>query len=154
MSEIPCSRPSHESKDEVFHVRKIIYPPTVQDTQVPTMPIMPGLSKCHLDDLLNSPRVPRDNYKRVRYEDLNANPIKIIVDLYGFIGVPVSPEMLEKLKEHFNNENTNGKVNKNYFNTYKTSDFDNTDLSSLPAHVKSEIESECEDVLKILEYSN
>ena len=136
-------------------MKRIIYPPTVQDTQVPTTPIMTGLRKCHLDDLLNSPRVPRENYKRVRYEDLNANPIKIIVDLYGFIGVPVSPEMLDKLKEHFNKENTNRKVNgKNYFNTYRTSDFNNTDLSSLPTHVKSEIESECEDVLKILEYSN
>ena len=129
----------------------------MQDTQVhpPTTPIMHGWRKFHLDDLLNSPRVPRENYKRVRYEDLNANPIKTIVDLYGFIGVPVSPEMLDKLKEHFNKENTNRKVNgKNYFNTYRTSDFNNTDLSSLPAHVKSEIESECEDVLKILEYSN
>ena len=67
----------------------------------------------------------------------------------------MSPEMLDKLKEHFNKESTNRKVNgKNYFNTYRTSDFNNTDLSSLPAHVKSEIESECEDVLKILEYSN
>ena len=107
----------------------------------------------NLEDLLISPRVPRGNYRRVRYEDLNASPIKTIVDLYGFIGVPVSLEMLENMMQHFNKDKVDGKVD-GHENTYRASDFDNTDLSALPAHIKSELEVECGDVLKILEYSH
>ena len=65
----------------------------------------------------------------------------------------MSSEMLEKLKEHFNKDKIDGKVDGRK-NTYRASDFDNTDLSALPAHIKSELEDECEDVLKILEYSH
>ena len=57
-----------------------------------------------LEDLLSSPLVPHNNYIRVKYEDLQANPIKTIIDLYDFIGVPVSTEMLEEAKQHFNAE--------------------------------------------------
>ena len=30
--------------------------------------------------------------------------MKTIIDLYAFIGVPVYPQMLSKVKEHFNAE--------------------------------------------------
>ena len=105
-----------------------------------------------LEDLLNSPKVLHGNYKRVKYEDMNADPIKTMNDLYDFIGVPMSQEMIENTKEHFNYENV-GKV-KGRKNTYRTSDFDNRDLTKLPVHIKSEVKKECLDVMKMLEYSH
>jgi len=104
------------------------------------------------EDLLNSPKVLHGNYKRVKYEDINADPIKTMNELYDFIGVPMSQEMIENIKEHFNYENV-GKV-KGRKNTYRTSDFDNRDLTKLPVHIKSEVKKECQDVMKMLEYSH
>ena len=100
-----------------------------------------------LEDLLSSPLVPHNNYIRVKYEDLQANPIKTIIDLYDFIGVPVSTEMLEEAKQHFNAKGKQGK-------TYRSSDFDNGDLKRLPLKIKTEIEYKCEGVLNILNYSS
>ena len=36
--------------------------------------------------------------------------------------------------------------------TYRTSDFDNKELESLPTKVKTKIENKCKDVLNILDY--
>ena len=115
------------------------------------------MNKCHslsniLEDLLNSHQVPHENYKRVKYEDLNADPIETISDLYDFIGVPMSQEMIENLEEHFHYEKGDKVTGRK--NTYRTSDFDNRDLTKLPAHIKSEVKKECEDVMKILGYSH
>ena len=105
-----------------------------------------------LEDLLNSPQVLHGNYKRIKYEDMNADPIKTVDELYDFIGVPMSQEMIENIKEHFHYEKVDKVTGRK--NKYRTSDFDNRDLTKLPVHIKLEVKKECLDVMKILEYSH
>ena len=57
-----------------------------------------------LEDLNLSSAFPKERYKRVRYEDLVLNPVKTIMDLYFYLGIPIQSQMLEDVVKHFNAE--------------------------------------------------
>ena len=49
-------------------------------------------------------------YKLVRYEDLIKDPITVMGDLYHFIGVNVTQNIIKKIESHFHSETIVGGV--------------------------------------------
>ena len=49
-------------------------------------------------------------YRLVRYEDLTADPLAVMRDLYQFIGTNMTQQVRQKIEEHFHAENISGPV--------------------------------------------
>ena len=65
---------------------------------------MISFSKYSSDDLKLGQTLHTDRYKLIRYEDLVADPVPIILQLYSFIGVKLTKQMIRRIKEHFSAE--------------------------------------------------
>ena len=62
-----------------------------------------------LEDLNLSSAFPKERYERVRYEDLVSDPVKTILDLYFYLGIPIHSQMLDDVVKHFNAETVHTK---------------------------------------------
>ena len=91
-------------------------------------------------------------YKLVRYEDVVADPLEMMKDLYTFSGIPFSKEVETNILQRTHAEAAN-KNSKNYYGTTRSKDFD-------PNHWKQEmknnrileIEDACKDFLDSMNY--
>ena len=69
-------------------------------------------------------------------------------NLYRFIGVNITVEMKEYVYKHFHAEKSKG-----FFATFKTSNFDNSNIDGLPLDIKKTVEESCKEVLNIGNYT-
>ena len=54
--------------------------------------------------------LPASLYRLVRYEDLTAQPLAVMRELYQFIGTNMTQQVRQKIEEHFHAENISGPV--------------------------------------------
>ena len=66
---------------------------------------VPGYCKSVEDDIRLGSQLSPTLYRLVRYEDLTRDPIAVMRDLYQFIGVKVTENMIQKIEQHFHAEN-------------------------------------------------
>jgi len=113
---------------------------------------IPGYCKSVLDDLQIGKLLPPEKYKLVRYEDLVTNPMGIMTDIYQFLGIPFTNLMKAYVYKHFHAENITREIRSGPQGTFKTSDFDNSDISGIPTRILKTVESSCEEVMEIGNY--
>ena len=101
------------------------------------------------DDLKLGTHHPAHVYRLIRYEDLVANPMEEMAQLYRFIGVNITIPMEQFVYKHFNAQKNIG-----YFTTFRTNNFTNSNTDTLPAHIMKTIEENCIEVLEIGNYTN
>jgi hypothetical protein len=87
-------------------------------------------------------------YRLIRYEDLVANPMEEMAQLYRFIGVNMTLPMEQFVHKHFNAEKNGG-----YFDTFRKNHFINSTTNTLPSHILKTIEENCIEVLQKGNYS-
>lgn len=113
---------------------------------------IPGYCKSVLDDLKLGSELPPEIYRLVRYEDLVLNPMDEMENLYKFLGVPFNNSMKDYVYKHFHAEKVTRKIRDGPQGTFKTSDFDNSDIRGLPEGIKKTVEKSCREVMEFGKY--
>ena len=105
------------------------------------------------DDLELGAKLDTAQYRRVRYEDLVADPMHVMESLYAWLGIPVSSDMQHKVYLHFHAEEAwKGRVNDTkLYSTFRTSNYSR--LDSLPSSVADQLQEHCTDVFRLANYS-
>ena len=62
------------------------------------------------DDIRQGSKLSPALYRLVRYEDLTRDPVTVMRDLYHFIGVNVTQNIIKKIEAHFHSETILGRV--------------------------------------------
>ena len=71
---------------------------------------VPGYCRSVEDDIRLGSQLSPTLYRLVRYEDLTRDPVTVMRDLYHFIGVNVTQNIVKKIEAHFHSETILGRV--------------------------------------------
>ena len=75
----------------------------------------------------------------------------VMRDLYRFIGVNLTANIIEKIEDHFNAENTT--ILEKAFNTYRKSNFLNNNPDDIPMTIQHTVDKNCKNLLLMGNYT-
>ena len=70
--------------------------------------------------------------------------------LYSWLGIPVSPAMLQEIHRHFHAEEAGKARDEDIYSTYRTSNY--SPPATLPGSVSRELERHCAGVIQLGKY--
>jgi len=115
---------------------------------------IPTYCKSVFDDLELGNQLPPQMYRLVKYEDIVSDPMPKIEALYQFIGVNFTEPMRQYVYKHFHAETVKLKVDRtNPYGTFKTSSFNNSNISGMPQDIMQNIEQSCKELLQAGKYN-
>ncbi|XP_006814741.1 carbohydrate sulfotransferase 1-like [Saccoglossus kowalevskii] len=92
-----------------------------------------------------------NNYKLVRYEDIASNPIKMAVELYRFVGIPLHKKVLEWI--NFNTRQSNPTIDNNMSTTKNSTAVAQSWRSTLHLVDVQHVQAVCFDAMDMFGYT-